>query len=96
MVPLILITVVQQILNSKLAKYCIVRKMRCCSKENDLFEEIYGKFAEDYAVLVEEHTQTLLKIEENKKHRTRNLIAISLFCVLISMSFTTLVVPVFL
>jgi len=45
----------------------MVRKMKCCSKEDDLFEEIYGKFAEDYVALVEEHTQTLLKIEEKKK-----------------------------
>ena len=69
--------------------------MRCCSKEDDLFEEIYGKFAENYADLVEEHTQTLLKIEENKKNRMRNLISISLFCILISMSFITLVAHVF-
>jgi len=74
----------------------MVRKMRCCSKEDDLFEEIYGKFAEDYAALVEEHTQTLLQIEEKKKHRTRNLIAISLFGVLIAMSFITLVAPIVL
>jgi len=67
--------------------------MRCCSKEDDLFEEIYGKFAENYAALVEEHTQTLLKIEETERHKKRKLIAI---CVLISMSFITLFAPIFL
>ena len=61
--------------------------MRCCSKEEDLFQEIYGKFADNYADLVEEHTQTLLKIEENEKHKKRNWIAISLFGILIVMSF---------
>jgi len=74
----------------------MVRKMRCCSKEDDLFEEIYGKFAENYAALVEEHTQTLLKIEEKKKHRMRNLIAISLFGVLIAISFIILIAPIVL
>ena len=74
----------------------MARKMRCCGKEDDLFEEIYGKFAESYAALVEEHTQTLLKIEENKKHKKRNLIAISLFGILIAMSFITLVAPIVL
>ena len=74
----------------------MVRKMRCCSREDDLFEEIYGKFAENYAALVEEHTQILLKIEEKKKHRMRNLIAISLFGVLIAMSFITLMAPIVL
>jgi len=70
--------------------------MKCRSKEDDLFEEIYGKFAENYADLVEEHTQTLLKIEEREKYRTRNLIVISLFYALISMSFITFIAPVFL
>jgi len=74
----------------------MVRKMKYCSKEDDLFEEIYGKFAENYAALVEEHTQTLLKIEENEKHKKRNLIAISLFGILIAMSFITLIVPIVL
>ena len=74
----------------------MVRKMRCCSKEDDLFEEIYGKFAESYAALVEEHTQTLLKIEENEKHKKRNWIAISLFGVLIVMSFIALLAPIVL
>ena len=74
----------------------MVRKMRCCSREDDLFEEIYGKFAENYAALVEEHTQTLLKIEEKKKHRMRNLIAISLFGFFIAMSFITLISPIVL
>ena len=74
----------------------MVRKMRCCSKEDDLFEEIYGKFAESYAALVEEHTQTLLKIEENEEHKKRNLIVISLFGVLIVMSFIALLAPIIL
>jgi len=69
--------------------------MRCCSKEDDLFEEIYGRFAENYVDLVEEHTQTLLKIEEREKHRKLNLIVISLVYFLISMSFIILIAPVF-
>ena len=74
----------------------MVRKMRCCSKEDDLFEEICGKFAQNYAALVEDHTQVLLKIEENEKHKKRNLIAISLFGVLIVMSFIALLAPIVL
>jgi len=69
--------------------------MRCCGKEDDLFEEIYSKFAENYADLVEEHTQTLLKIEEREKHRTLNLIVILSVYLLISMSFITLIAPIF-
>jgi hypothetical protein len=36
-------------------------------RENDLFEEIYGKFCGDFNELVEEHTQLMLKFEINKK-----------------------------
>ncbi len=36
-------------------------------RENDLFEEIYGRFHGDFNELVEEHTQLMLKFEMNKK-----------------------------
>ena len=36
-------------------------------RENDLFEEIYGKFSGDFDELVEEHTQLMLKFEMNEK-----------------------------
>ncbi len=42
----------------------IVKKL---DTENDLFEEIYGKFHGDFNELVEEHTQLMLKFEMNEK-----------------------------
>ena len=47
---------------SKISKNIIQRKKKVDIMEDDLFEEIYGKFGEDYALLVLEYTQTLLKM----------------------------------
>ena len=76
---------------SKISQIIIRRKKKVGSREDDLFEEIYGKFGEDYAALVEEYTQTLLKMEG---HRKRDFTALSLFGVSIGI-FITLIVPIF-
>ena len=76
---------------SKISQILIRRKKKVGSREDDLFEEIYGKFGEDYAALVEEYTQTLLKMEG---HRKRDFMALSLFGASIGI-FITLIVPIF-
>ena len=53
----------------------IVKKI---DSENDLFEEIYGKFQGDFNELVEEHTQLMLKFEMNKKEDRTKYIFITM------------------
>jgi len=76
---------------SKISKNIIQRKKKVDIIEDDLFEEIYGKFGEDYALLVWEYTQTLLKMNG---YRKRNFMALSLFGASIGI-FITLIVPIF-
>ena len=67
------------------------KKKELHNREDDLFEEVYSKFAENYADLVAEHTQTLLKL---KGHRKREFTALSLFGASIGV-FVMLLVPMF-
>ena len=68
------------------------KKKELHNREDDLFEEIYGKFAENYADLVAEHTQTLLKLEKGR--RSRDFAALSLFGASVGV-FVMLLVPMF-
>jgi len=76
---------------SKILRLPARKKKELFHRENDLFEEVYGKFAENYAYLVEEHTQTLLKMEG---YRKRDFMALSLFGASIGI-FAMLLIPMF-
>ena len=76
---------------SKISKIILQRKKKVDSREDDLFEEIYGKFGENYVLLVGEYTQTLLKMDRCGK---RNFMTLSLFGASIGI-FITLIVPIF-
>ena len=71
----------------------MLRNMKYQDKEDDLFEEIYGKFGENYIDLVEGYTKVLLKMNGKEKHRIRDLIAMLLFGFLVGMSFIALFAP---
>lgn len=77
---------------SKKRRSPVHKKKELHNREDDLFEEIYGKFAENYADLVAEHTQTLLKLE--KSRRKRNFAVLSVFGVSVGV-FVMLLVPMF-
>ena len=76
---------------SKILRHPVRKKKELYHREDNLFEEIYGKFGENYADLVEEHTQTLLKLEG---YRKRDFMALSLFGASIGI-FMMLLVPMF-
>ena len=77
---------------SKKRRSPVHKKKELHNREDDLFEEIYGKFAENYADLVAEHTQTLLKLEKGR--RKRDFAALSLFGASVGV-FVMLLVPMF-
>lgn len=68
------------------------KKKELHNREDDLFEEIYGKFAENYADLVADHTQILLKLEKGR--RKRDFAVLSVFGVSVGV-FVMLLVPMF-
>lgn len=77
---------------SKKRRSPVHKKKELHNREDDLFEEIYGKFAENYADLVAEHTQTLLKLEKGR--RKRDFAVLSVFGVSVGV-FVMLLVPMF-
>ena len=77
---------------SKKRRSPVHKKKELHNREDDLFEEIYGKFAENYADLVAEHTQTLLKLEKGR--RKRDFVVLSVFGVSVGV-FVMLLAPMF-
>jgi hypothetical protein len=65
--------------SSEIKKNKCVKKKKVNDREDDLFQEIYGKFNGNYSELVEDYVQILIKFE-NKRIRRAYFFGL-LFCI---------------